>query len=366
MQDLNSLPAFEISDQNKTKVEEEEVVCVSPEPRERIPEERSPSDNTIGFNSEKISQTKDFEKKMLNYSFYTNHQRKLSNGQIKIAGDMTTKAKANSIDDFPSNNNETLTRGKTLNPGKNRKRSTFFQMVHPQELTKEENENLTTGIIKLHSVEKGFRMSQKKMISEESLKKADEKIRRGSLTHVRDDKPKMARTMTESHLTQRQSSVKPTNFCKRFVKSVEEGTLYIEVTDTGCGMSEADKEQLFKPFSQANKAVHSKFGGTGLGLWLCQKLVTAMKGTIICNSTLGKGTTFKITLPLKCKSISPGDQESSLLPQTEFTGLQVLCHLKNVDDFEHKLKKLGCQVTAHTKVEDLLCNLRVYILPYNS
>ena len=94
-------------------------------------------------------------------------------------------------------------------------------------------------------------------------------------------------------------------FCKLWTKAPEGGTLTLEVADTGCGIAEADIPRLFKPFSQANKAVHSKFGGTGLGLWLCDKLIKAMKGEIAVTSVLGKGTTFTITLPLKAKHATP-------------------------------------------------------------
>ena len=79
------------------------------------------------------------------------------------------------------------------------------------------------------------------------------------------------------------------------------GVLSIEVADNGCGIPEKDQDNLFKPFSQANKAVHSKYGGTGLGLWLCHKLITSMEGTIKCKSVQGKGSTFHISIPMKYK-----------------------------------------------------------------
>ncbi len=90
-------------------------------------------------------------------------------------------------------------------------------------------------------------------------------------------------------------------FCKRWTAAPEDGVLTLEVADTGCGIAEVDIPRLFQPFSQANKAVHGKFGGTGLGLWLCDKLIKAMKGTIGVTSVLNKGTTFTITLPAKAK-----------------------------------------------------------------
>ena len=80
------------------------------------------------------------------------------------------------------------------------------------------------------------------------------------------------------------------------------GVLILEIIDTGCGMTQEEKAKLFKPFSQVNKTVYSKFGGTGIGLWLSYKLITAMKGTLECNSKVNEGTRFIIKLPCQFKS----------------------------------------------------------------
>jgi hypothetical protein len=96
----------------------------------------------------------------------------------------------------------------------------------------------------------------------------------------------------------------PGRFCKQLASAPTDGKLVIEVSDSGCGISPEDQKNLFKPFSQANKSIHSKYGGTGLGLWLCDKLIKAMNGTITCTSVLGQGSTFVMTLPLKSKEPS--------------------------------------------------------------
>ena len=106
-------------------------------------------------------------------------------------------------------------------------------------------------------------------------------------------------SMRNLHAT---SEVEPeAYFCKYLMEPPNEGTLEIVVKDSGCGISQEDQEKLFKPFSQANKGIHSRFGGTGLGLWLSHKLIGAMKGTLTCNSELGAGTAFIIRVPAKCK-----------------------------------------------------------------
>jgi CheY-like chemotaxis protein len=74
------------------------------------------------------------------------------------------------------------------------------------------------------------------------------------------------------------------------------GTLSIEVEDTGCGIDEEDLRHIMSPYEQVN-AKEARHGGTGLGLALCRQLAKAMGGDISVASTLGKGSTFTITLP---------------------------------------------------------------------
>jgi two-component system sensor histidine kinase/response regulator len=75
--------------------------------------------------------------------------------------------------------------------------------------------------------------------------------------------------------------------------------LRFEVTDTGVGLEEDDRDRLFEPFSQADSSTTRRFGGTGLGLAICRQLITAMGGALGVDSRLGRGSTFWFTLPLQ-------------------------------------------------------------------
>jgi signal transduction histidine kinase len=68
----------------------------------------------------------------------------------------------------------------------------------------------------------------------------------------------------------------------------------IQVQDTGIGIAEADVGRLFQNFGQANRSTSSKYGGTGLGLALSQKLCALMGGGISVKSEVGQGSSFTI------------------------------------------------------------------------
>ena len=76
------------------------------------------------------------------------------------------------------------------------------------------------------------------------------------------------------------------------------GNVEISVKDTGPGIKKEDFEKLFKPFSRI--IVPGKFKeGTGLGLYLSQKLANLLGGELFVESEFGKGSTFKLILKLK-------------------------------------------------------------------
>jgi len=78
----------------------------------------------------------------------------------------------------------------------------------------------------------------------------------------------------------------------------DETVLAFEIRDTGIGLSHKQKSKLFKAFSQADTSTTRRFGGTGLGLVICQRIVGMMGGQIELESELGKGSSFCFTVRL--------------------------------------------------------------------
>lgn len=78
--------------------------------------------------------------------------------------------------------------------------------------------------------------------------------------------------------------------------------LHIEVEDSGIGMSPADLERVFEPFSQADDSHTRRHGGSGLGLAIAQQLARSMGGDISASSVAGRGSVFKVHVRMMADS----------------------------------------------------------------
>jgi signal transduction histidine kinase/CheY-like chemotaxis protein/HPt (histidine-containing phosphotransfer) domain-containing protein len=94
--------------------------------------------------------------------------------------------------------------------------------------------------------------------------------------------------------------------------------LLFAVRDTGIGLAADAAARLFQPFTQADASVTRRYGGTGLGLTICKKLVDLMGGRIGVRSEPGRGSVFWFTIPFEK---APGDMSGA---HKSLTGARVL------------------------------------------
>lgn len=78
----------------------------------------------------------------------------------------------------------------------------------------------------------------------------------------------------------------------------EQQQVCFSVRDEGIGIAENQLDKLFEGYEQANSSIARQFGGTGLGLPICKRLATLMKGRLEVSSKQGEGSCFRLIVPL--------------------------------------------------------------------
>ncbi|PZP55100.1 MAG: hypothetical protein DI586_07935, partial [Micavibrio aeruginosavorus] len=140
--------------------------------------------------------------------------------------------------------------------------------------------------------------------------------------------------------------------------------IYFGIQDSGIGISAEAQKKIFQPFSQADSSINRKFGGTGLGLTICKKLIEAMGSSIGINSREGEGSTFFFTLPM-LTAVSDSSQPRSLAALSDTTIRKM--HVLVVDDnginqkvLHGLLNRMGHSVILASNADDALKEVQTH------
>ena len=107
----------------------------------------------------------------------------------------------------------------------------------------------------------------------------------------------------------------------RLHRADNEDGIVLEIEDTGIGMSPLALDRIFEEFAQGEEGHARRFEGTGLGLAITRRLVTAMGGRIEVESEEGRGSIFRVRLPL-----TPSTEEEAPRDMPRLDGLSVVIH----------------------------------------
>jgi len=119
--------------------------------------------------------------------------------------------------------------------------------------------------------------------------------------------------------------------------------LSFRIADTGIGMTDQQRNQLFRPFVQADEKTNRKYGGTGLGLVITQTLIELMGGSIAVESTHHVGSTFSFELSF------PVDNTKTIPEHADDLGLSIIVleDQEQVAAHWHRvLTNLGCEAVT--------------------
>ncbi len=134
-------------------------------------------------------------------------------------------------------------------------------------------------------------------------------------------------------------------------------TLSLEVADTGPGIPADRRSAIFEPFVQGDGTTSRRFGGTGLGLTICRRLVQLMGGDITLKSELGVGSTFRVRVHLPSVVIDRSGPARPNRPLTAQRPMRVLLAEDNLINARLTcaiIEKLGHQVQVVTDGQQAL------------
>lgn len=141
--------------------------------------------------------------------------------------------------------------------------------------------------------------------------------------------------------------------------SAKRAAIKITITDTGIGMSLKQQQTIFKAFAQADQSITRLYGGTGLGLVICQRLADEMKGNIGFESNVNQGSTFWFNFECEVNTLPlNNDINTSPLINKTILYYETLQHTKlaTLEILQHWQMQVTC-IDSPAQLENLIGEL---------
>ncbi len=158
---------------------------------------------------------------------------------------------------------------------------------------------------------------------------------------------------------------------KQLARQRDRMVLEFEVRDTGIGIAPDIIPRLFKAFEQGEQGNNRRYGGTGLGLAVSQKLVELMGGKLTVESELQRGSRFFFTISLLCQNLESSDSlvdalqewhlsqqnDELLITEQPLKGMGLLVvddNLFNLDVTQELMERVGARIFTATNGQDAI------------
>lgn len=142
-----------------------------------------------------------------------------------------------------------------------------------------------------------------------------------------------------------------------YLQTAQQGTeIHIDIADSGVGIPEEKKRQIFEPFQQADSSFTRKFEGAGIGLTVCNRIVYALKGHIELTDNLPAGTRVECRLPTGIKKADAVQQACSI----DVSGRALIVEDNPVNRMvaEKMLKKVNFEAVSAESGDECLSLIR--------
>lgn len=133
------------------------------------------------------------------------------------------------------------------------------------------------------------------------------------------------------------------------------------VSDDGPGIPQEQRERIFEMFAQGSDLTTSRPSGVGLGLWISRELAVAMGGNVVCESTIGRGSAFSLTVPLPVGP-APIREAESRHPHAQLRNIGLLVAIADDDPVSRlvtgaALRNAGVELIEYEDGEQLIAGV---------